>query len=42
MAKFNKLKQVGQKLKQAGQKIWGKLPGGKKMKIALLDRKSVV
>lgn len=36
MAKFNKMKQVGQKLKQIGQKIWGKLPGGKKTKIALL------
>lgn len=36
MAKFNRLKQVGAKLKQIGQKIWGRLPGGKKTKIALL------
>ena len=42
MAKFNKLKQVGQKLKQAAQKIWGKLPGGKKMKIALLVALGIV
>lgn len=42
MAKFNKLKQVGAKLKQIGQKIWGRLPGGKKTKIALLAVLGVV